>query len=143
MMPEALVDKSSDMTPVAAPTTVLLADDHAMVREALSEALSRLRGIQVVGLAMNGAEALHLARRLRPDVIVMDVSMPTLNGLAATQRIGTELPKTRIIGLSMHPASDMARSMKMAGATAFISKNETLSKLVEVIRRVAKLDPKN
>ena len=125
------------------PITVLLADDHALIREILAETLNQLPEFRVVGQATNGAEALELARRLRPDVVVMDVSMPVVNGLAATQRISMELPKTRIVGLSMHPSSDMARSMEVAGATAYLSKDETLSALVEVIRLVAKLDPKN
>ena len=102
---------------------ILLVDDHIVIRQGLSSLLKEHADITVVGEAANGDEAVQTARELRPDVILMDVSMPKLNGIEATRIIHSELPQIRIIGLSMYDDSDAARSMLDAGAVAFLPKS--------------------
>jgi PAS domain S-box-containing protein len=113
---------------------VLLADDHKIVREGLSSLLAEQRGIEVVGQAQDGLEALEMAHSLRPDVVVMDVSMPRLDGVEATRRLKAEFSCINVIGLSMHEESDMAQSMCNAGAVAYLNKGGPSEKLIEAIR---------
>lgn len=113
---------------------VVIADDHKILREGLS-GLLRLHGdIEVVGQAEDGLAALELARRMQPDVIVMDVSMPQMDGIEATRAILEDLPETRIIGLSMYEQDDMARAMLNAGAAVYLTKGGPSEILVEAIR---------
>ncbi len=97
---------------------VLLADDHAVVREGLAGLLQLQPGMDVIGRASDGQQALEMSLQLQPDVVVMDVSMPGLSGMAATRQILRSLPTTRIIGLSMHGEPDIATTMREAGACA-------------------------
>ncbi len=101
---------------------ILLADDHSMFREGLSMLLEGHEGLEVIGEAVNGEEAVEMARQLNPDVILMDYSMPKMDGLEATRIIHSEMPHIRIIGLSMYEESDRAQEMRQAGATAYASK---------------------
>ena len=127
--------------PAAAPASestairVLLADDHAVVRQGLTLLLRQKPGIEVVGEAANGVEAVEKARQLRPDVILMDFSMPNMNGVEATRVIHTELPTTRIIGLSMYGEADRAAAMLEAGAIAYVSKTGKADVLMDTIRQ--------
>ncbi len=102
---------------------VLLADDHEVVRNGLVRLLQMQPDIEVVGQASDGRQAVDLALEVRPDVVLMDVSMPRMNGVEAAQRIAAELPDVRIIGLSMHEEEDMATAMCSAGATAYLAKS--------------------
>ena len=113
---------------------VLIADDHPVVREGLVTLLHREPGIRVVGQAADGEEAVRMARALRPDVAVLDVSMPRMTGLEAARRILDHLPGTRIIGLSMHHDADMGRAMRAAGAAAYLSKDRAAEDLAALIR---------
>lgn len=113
---------------------VLLADDHAIVRDSLARLLQMQEGIEVVGRAGDGQEAVDLAMTLKPDVIVMDVSMPRLNGIQATSRIKTALPYVCVIGLSMHRQADMAANMKAAGASQYLAKTSAPAELIQAIR---------
>ncbi|MFA9477436.1 response regulator [Phycisphaerales bacterium AB-hyl4] len=119
------------------PIRLMLADDHAVMRQGLSAMLAGESAIEVVGEAANGEEAVKMARRLRPDVILMDYSMPILNGVQATRAIIAERPDTCIIGLSMYEEPETAAAMLDAGAVAYTTKAGHRDALVEMIRTVA------
>jgi PAS domain S-box-containing protein len=116
---------------------ILFADDHKVLRQGLIELVEDQPGIHVVGEAENGRQALDLARELRPDGIVMDVSMPVMNGIEATRRIKAEMPEIRIIGLSMHEEAHVSRMLRLAGADALISKSASAAELLEAICTIA------
>ena len=101
---------------------VVIADDHRIFRQGFIALLRGEESIDVVGEAADGAEAVALARTLRPDVVVMDVSMPKMNGIEATRIIVAELPGVRVVGLSMHEDEEIAASMREAGAVSFVTK---------------------
>jgi DNA-binding NarL/FixJ family response regulator len=90
--------------------------------------------MEVVGQAADGQEAVELTAMVRPDVVLMDVTMPRLDGIEATRRIKSEMPYVRVIGLSMHEKEDLARAMQEAGAVAYLSKNGCSETLIETIR---------
>jgi len=113
---------------------VLLADDHMVVRQGLFTLLNQHADIEVVGEAADGEEAVERARKLQPDVILMDISMPKMDGLEATRIIHSELPHIRIIGLSMHENDDQAARMFAAGASAYRSKSDNTDLLLASIR---------
>jgi PAS domain S-box-containing protein len=113
---------------------ILLVDDHKIVREGLEAMLIEERDIQVVGQAGNGQEAVEMAHKLEPDVIVMDVAMPVMAGDEATRRIKQELPHIRIIALSMFDDPRTADRMRKAGATAYLLKTAPSEQLLAAIR---------
>lgn len=113
---------------------VLIADDHTVVRQGLTNLLQRERGIEVIGQAADGQEAVEKAQQLRPDVILMDFSMPQMNGVDATRVIHARQPETRIIGLSMYDEADRAKAMMDVGASAYVTKSAEFSRLVNTIR---------
>jgi PAS domain S-box-containing protein len=113
---------------------VLLADDHPVLRQGLAELLTIEPDMIVVGQAADGRDAVELARELRPDVIVMDVAMPNLNGVDATRILARDQPEVKVIGLSMHERREMSRAMLEAGATIYLSKDGPLDELVRAIR---------
>jgi PAS domain S-box-containing protein len=113
------------------PVRILIADDHVVVRAGLRELFSEWPALQVVGEAVNGVQAISQARNLQPDIIVMDVSMPLMDGIEATRQIHTALPHIRIVGLSTYDDEDIERSMRQAGAIAYFNKNESSDRLVD------------
>lgn len=119
--------------PEAPAVRVLLADDHVLMREGLANLLGSHPGIRIVGQAANGVEAVELARRLKPDVVVMDVSMPRMSGLEATRILRQEMPGIRIVGLSMHDDRAVAASMRSAGASDYFTKGEDPNVLIAAI----------
>lgn len=112
---------------------VLVADDHEILRKGLVDLLREQPEIEVVGAAADGQMAVDLAMETQPDVIIMDVTMPRLNGIEATRRIVQELPKVRVIGLSMHERQDMATAMRKAGAVAYFTKSGPAEELINAI----------
>jgi CheY-like chemotaxis protein len=113
---------------------ILLVDDHKIVREGLEAMLIEEKDIEVVGQAGNGREAVELARKLEPDVIVMDVSMPVMTGDEATRQIKQDLPHIRIIALSMFDDTRTADRMRKAGAAAYLLKTAPSEQLLAAIR---------
>ncbi len=120
------------------PITVLLAEDHAVVRQGLSSLLRADGHFQVVGGARTGREAVEQARALRPDVILMDIAMPVLNGLEATRQILAEDPKAKVVILSAHSDDPYIERMREVGVAGFLEKQTSAEVLVEAIRDVAK-----
>ncbi|MCY2928002.1 MAG: response regulator [Planctomycetota bacterium] len=113
---------------------VILADDHAVVRQGLARLLKEQRGIKVVGEAADGATAVELACRLQPDVVIMDVAMPNLNGIEATRRLRSLAPGVRVIGLSMFEVATQAAAMRQAGAADYLVKSGPSRLLIKAIR---------
>src|SRR5215475_13161163 len=127
-----------DLTRGAAePVRILIAYDHPVVRTGLRELLSERPGLQVVGEAANGVEAISQAVALQPDVIVMDVSMPQMNGIDATREIHRTLRHIRIVGLSTHDDESTERVMRKAGAEAYFTKNEGTDRLLDYLRSLS------
>lgn len=112
---------------------VLFADDHRIMRRGLIEMIAGKPNVEVVGEACDGRDAIEKTRELQPDVIVMDVSMPDMDGIHATRRIKTEWPWVRVIGLSMHEDGHIARRMRRAGAEAFVCKMASPAELLKAI----------
>ena len=115
---------------------ILLADDHDMMREGLKSLLHDEEGLQVVGEADNGKKTVELASKTRPNVVVMDVAMPDLNGIEATRQIVKANPNTRILGLSGHANKQFVREMLTAGASGYVLKKRAYEELVSAIREV-------
>lgn len=124
--------------PLERPVRVLLVDDHAMVRQGLRSILDGYPNLDIIAEAGDGEEAITLARLLKPDLIVMDVNMPRLDGIEATRRIREELPGTYVVGLSVNEADHIVKSMKAAGASAFLTKESAADHLYETIGTVTR-----
>ena len=126
--------------------TVLLVDDHSLVRRGFRRMLEDEEGISVVGEASDGAEAVEVAATLRPQVIVMDFALPSMNGAVATRRILATLPETKVLMLSMHAEPDYVRTCLDAGARGYLLKNAMDLELVAAVRKIAAgdqvLDPR-
>jgi len=124
---------------------VLIADDHETVREGLKLILTSQSDIEVVGDAGDGRIAIELAKNLRPDVVVMDISMPSLNGLKATIRVKECCPETNVLALTRHKDDGYLQQILRAGASGYVLKQSSPAELVHAIRAVAKggkyLDP--
>lgn len=112
---------------------VLIADDHAVVRRGMAEFLSGHGRIEIVGEAANGREAIEMALELHPDIVLMDVTMPVMDGIEATRRIRQALPGVRVIGLSMHEEPAVAGAMYKAGAVAYLPKHSASEAVVSAI----------
>ncbi len=119
---------------------VLLADDHAMVRKGFRLILEAQPDMEIAGEAGNGREAVELAEKLHPDVVVMDVAMPELNGIEATRRLAASSPHTRVLALSMHKDSVYVREILRAGARGYLLKDSIDTDLISAVRAVAKGD---
>ena len=116
---------------------ILIADDHALVRAGLRRLIESERGLEVAGEAATGEEAVECAFELRPDVLLMDISMPGLSGTAATDRIARDLPDVRVLVLTMHDDRGHLRRMLDAGAAGYVLKRSSPDQLVRAIRTVA------
>jgi DNA-binding NarL/FixJ family response regulator len=114
--------------------TTLLVDDHKMIRQGVRALLKAEDDIVVVGEAQDGREAVAMVKKLRPDVVVMDVAMPMLNGIEATRQILVAAPKTRVIVLSAHSDDEFVASVMELGAAGYLLKQSTLESLAAAIR---------
>jgi DNA-binding NarL/FixJ family response regulator len=125
---------------------VMLADDHETVREGLKMIVNAQNDMEVVGFAGDGREAIAKAQELLPDVLVMDVSMPKLNGLKATEKINEVCPQVKVLTLSRHADDGYIRELLAAGACAYVLKQNAPSELIHAVRAVAAggkyIDPK-
>jgi DNA-binding NarL/FixJ family response regulator len=117
---------------------VLLADDHTIVRRGVRMLIDSQADMEVVGEAGNGREAIEQARRLQPDIVVMDVSMPELNGIEGTRQICDELHNTRVLALSMHKDAVYVREILRAGARGYLLKDSEDEDLLKAIRLVSR-----
>ena len=115
---------------------LVLADDHRMLREGLRRSLEE-QGLSVVGEASDGEEAVRLARELEPDIVVMDLSMPVLDGIEATRRIRETVRDTKVVVLTMHGDADMVQRAIRAGAVGYLVKDCTTDEVVATIRAAA------
>jgi DNA-binding NarL/FixJ family response regulator len=125
---------SRDQAPVRA-ARLLIADDHALVREGLRTMLSGEDGIEVVAEAHDGEQALSLCRELEPDLVLMDVRMPVMDGLEATRRIKTEMPQTSVMMVTMHENPDYLFEAIKAGVAGYVLKDAPGERLVGAVRR--------
>ena len=116
--------------------TIIIADDHKLIRETWSHILNTDERFQVVGECSNGEEAVEMAKKLRPRILLMDINMSPLNGIEATQLVRKFAPATKVIGVSMHSQPAYVKKMLKIGASGYVSKNspkdEMLAAIVEV-----------
>ncbi len=117
---------------------VLLADDHQIVREGLRRMIESQPDMRVVGEAANGKEVLTQAKALEPDVVVMDLSMPELNGLQATERLAAELPTVKVVALTAHEDECYLRQLCKVGASGYVLKRSAGEELIKAIGTVAR-----
>jgi len=114
---------------------VILVDDHMVMRQGLAGLLRAEPDIEIIGEASDGQSAIDLVRELRPDVVLMDISMPGMDGIQATRIIHKELPGVRIIGLSMFQEGEQQAAMREAGAVSYLTKSGPAAELIDAIRK--------
>lgn len=117
-------------------TRILLVDDHALLREGLRSLLEKQADMEVVGEAEDGRVAVELVRRKLPDVVVMDITMPNLNGIDATRQMGREFRDVKVIALSMHCNRAFVADMLKAGASGYVLKDSLFDELADAIRTI-------
>ena len=127
----------------AVPMRLLIADDHALVRSGLRTMLRREPGIEIVGEAENGREAVELCRSLVPNIVLMDVRMPEMNGLEATRVIKLECPETVVLMVTMHENRDYMLEAAKAGAAGYVLKDAPREELVSAVRRAVDGETRN
>jgi DNA-binding NarL/FixJ family response regulator len=120
----------------ARPARVLIVDDHELARSGLRMMLSGTKDISIVGEAINGREAVDLCRELRPDVVMMDVRMPQMDGLTATEALKRECPTTSVIMVTMHEDADYLLRALQAGAAGYLLKDATQQDVIKAVRQV-------
>ncbi len=113
---------------------VILADDHVVVRKGLATLIESEMDIEVIGEVSDGKEAIELTREAKPDVVIMDISMPNLNGLEATRRIKSEMPEVRVLALTVHSDDEYIFRILRAGASGYLLKKTAPDELISAIR---------
>jgi DNA-binding NarL/FixJ family response regulator len=124
--------------PIEHPTRVLLADDHPIVRNGIHKILNREADIEVVGEACNGLEALKMVEMLSPDVLLLDMDMPIMNGVEVTQQICTRFPNVHILALSGYEDRSYILEILHLGANGYLTKDEAMETIVDAVRGVAR-----
>ncbi len=117
---------------------ILLVDDHALIREGIRTLLEHHEDFVIVGEANNGEEAIEVTKLVLPDVVLMDVNMPRINGIEATKSLTQKHPSVRVIGLSVHEDKHIEQMLLEAGAAMYVTKGSVAKQLVEGIRHVVK-----
>jgi DNA-binding NarL/FixJ family response regulator len=115
---------------------ILLADNHGILRQGIQALIEKHSDMEVVGQANNGLTAVEMTRKLRPDVVLMDVTMPELNGIEATRRIRKELPEVKVLALSIHARREFVLDMTNAGVSGYMLKECVLDDLIQAINTV-------
>lgn len=115
---------------------ILLADDHKIVRDGLKALIEKEMGMEVIAEADTGRKALQLSRKLKPDIVVMDITMPDLNGIDATRQIVGELPGIKVVALSMHSQKQFIEGMLKAGVSGYLLKDGAFEELIDAVRTV-------
>lgn len=119
---------------------IVVADDHPTLRDSLRDLFCRIDDIEVLAMAEDGYQAIELTRALKPDLVVMDIGMPRLNGIDATRRIVSEFPDVKVIALSIHAGQGMVTEMLEAGASEYVLKDFAFERLPGAVRAVAGKD---
>ena len=122
------------------PTKILVVDDHSIIRQGLCALLEKQPDIEIVGAVEDGKKAIELTEELVPDIVIMDITMPTLNGVDATRKIIEKFPGIKVIALSMHSSRRFVAEMLKAGASGYMLKECLFDELVEAIKTVLKGD---
>ena len=117
-------------------TKILLADDHKILREGIRSLIETQQEMKLIGEAESGREAVQLACKLKPDVVIMDISMPDLNGIEATQKIKAQTPGVKVLALSMHADKRFISGMLKAGASGYLLKESAFEEMVRAIQTV-------
>ncbi len=115
---------------------VLIVDDHAVVRRGVRALLQPSQNWEICGEAENGEDAIRLAQDLKPEIIIMDLSMPVMNGLQATRAIRQSLPEIKVVLFSLHTSSELVRSIFMAGAQGYVLKSDAETDLITALETV-------
>lgn len=116
---------------------ILIADDHGIIRDGLTSLIEKQPNMEVIGEAENGQQALDLVRELSPDIVIMDIAMPSLNGVEATRLILKDHPNTRVIAFSMHTEKHIVREIMKAGASAYVLKSSLFDELFRALEVTA------
>ena len=123
------------------PLRILIVDDHAVVRRGVRSLLESQLGWEISGEAATGREAVDMAKRLQPDIVIMDLSLPELNGLDATRQILKESPRSEILMLTMHHSEELARNVLQAGARGYVLKSDADQSLIAAIESLRQHKP--
>jgi len=115
---------------------IILADDHNVLREGLKSLLNQQQDFEVIGEADNGQEAVRLTKKLEPDIVVLDIGMPNMNGIQATEHIVAEVPETKVLALSMHSDHQFVVKMLQAGASGYMLKDCAYEELISAVRDI-------
>ncbi len=117
-------------------TRIVIADDHELMREGLRSLLEKMENVEVIGEAPDGRTAVKMADKKKPDIVIMDIGMPDLNGIEATRQIVEEFPKIKVIALSIHDDERMVVEMLRAGASAYVLKLSAFDEVARAVREV-------
>ena len=132
---------STDEMGATEPYRILLADDHSVVRHGLRASLRSLTGVEICGEAKTGREAIDLAKATRPDLVILDLSMPEVNGVEAARAIRSALPRTEVLVLTLHSSEEIARVALRSGVHGYVTKSDPHSELIAAVQSVREQKP--